>query len=154
VKEQTISTLKMSILISVSLFLVTLSFKNFFYYVPFSNGFSLLSTLQAFTVVGWILLIAAPPLFFAIPQPWNQAKFILYFTSVSLWTVATFLIKIVTLVSYGKIWAEYLTTYPVMFYFEWIVPAFYVWLGIQMYKAVKSSAKSATTAPVAESAAE
>lgn len=131
-KDPKLSTLKVSILISVSLFLVTLSFKSFFYYVPFANGFNLLSSLQALTVLGWILLVAAPPLFFASSLPWSKSKLVLFFTSVGLWTASTLLIKVYTFATLGKIWAEYLTVYPVMIYFEWIVPFFYIWLGVKM----------------------
>jgi hypothetical protein len=133
-KDPKLSTLKVSLLISISLFLITLSFKSFFYYVPFANGFNLLSSLQALTVLGWVLLVAAPPLFFSTAMPWSKSKLTLFFVSVSLWTVSTALIKVYTLATLGKIWAEYLTVYPVMIYFEWVAPAFYIWLGVQMYR--------------------
>ncbi len=133
-KELKISALRVSILVSVSLFLVTLTFKNFFYYVPFMNGFSILGVFQTLSIIGWIALIAAPPLFFASSANWSRSKFALFVASVSTWTGATLLIKIFGLVTVGKLWANYLIVYPVMIYFEWVAPIFYILLGYQVFK--------------------
>ena len=129
-----ISHLHLSILISVFLFLVTLTFKSYFFFKPFEAGLSLLSLLQFLTIIGWISLIALPPLYFSSEYKWTQSKFYSFLGLTTLWTTSTVLIKVYTFVSFGQIWAGYLSTYPVMFFFEWIAPAVYVWIVTKNYK--------------------
>ena len=56
-----------------------------------------------------------------------------------MWTTSTVLIKVYTLVTFGTIWAGYLSTYPVMIYFEWIAPLVYAWIGFKNYKPANPS---------------
>lgn len=131
-----------SLLFSVSLFLITLTFDNYFYYLPFRFGFNLLSFLQFLTICGWILLIAAPPLFLASEFKWTRLKFWLFLSSVSLWTISTLFIKIYTLFSIGQIPYQYLVAFPIMIYFEWIIPILYVYIGWRFYKPVSPLKKT------------
>jgi hypothetical protein len=137
-KSRSVNHLQLSILISVSLFLTTLTFRAYFYYTPFTTGVDLLSFLQFLTICGWVLLVAAPPLFFASEYKWTVGKYWGFLVSVTLWTVSTFLIKIYTLVSIGIINYQYLTSFPILIYLEWIVPALYVYLAVKYYKPVTS----------------
>jgi hypothetical protein len=125
-------------LISVSLFLVTLTFKPYFYYSPFSTGLNFLSILQLATILGWILLIAVPPLVLASEYKWNLARYWTFLGSVSLWTLSTLVIKIYTLVSIGSINYQYLTAFPILIYLEWLVPALYVYIAVKYYKPVSN----------------
>ena len=133
-RESNASNLKLSLILSTALFLVTLTFKSYFYFVPFQAGVNLFSILQALTIIGWISLIAAPPLFFASDYRWTRNKFYLFMVSVLLWTGTTLIIKINTLISFGQIWTGYLTTYPVMIFFEWIAPLIYAVIAYKEYK--------------------
>ncbi len=134
-----ISHLHLSILISVSLFLITLTFKSYFYFRPFEAGFNLLSLLQFLTIIGWISLIAIPPLYFSSEYKWTPSKYYSFIGLTTLWTTSTVLIKVYTLVTFGTIWAGYLSTYPVMIYFEWIAPLVYAWIGFKNYKPANPS---------------
>jgi hypothetical protein len=99
-----------------------------------------MSILQALTIVGWVALIAAPPLFFASEGRWTTKKYYLFLTSVLLWTVVTVVIKIASLISYGQLWVGYLTTYPVMIFFEWIAPLIYAYIAYKEYRPERRSA--------------
>lgn len=129
-----ISHLQLSFLISISLFLITLSFKSYFYFRPFELGFNLLSMLQFLTIIGWISIIALPPLYFASEYKWSTSKYYSFLGLTTLWTTSTVLIKVYTLINLGQVWAGYLATYPVMIYFEWIIPIVYVTIVIKNYK--------------------
>jgi hypothetical protein len=133
-KQRSVSHLQLSILLSISLFFITLTFKSYFYYLPFSQGVSLLAILQFLTLPGWVLLIAVPPLAFASEYKWTQSKYVFFLVSVSLWTLSTLAIKIYTLATFGQVPYQYLVTFPILFYFEWIVPALYVYLALTYYK--------------------
>lgn len=145
-KELNANFFRLSIVISTVLFLVTLTFKSYFYFVPFQAGVSLLSILQALTLIGWVLLVAAPPLFFASEYRWTSKKYYLFLASVLLWTATTFAIKINTLITFGQIFAGYLTTYPVMIFFEWIAPAIYAYIAYKVYRPELRRAPKRTSA--------
>ena len=138
-KAHKVSALQVSVLIASSLLLISLTFKSFFFYVPFANGFSVLGLFQSIALLGFVSLIAAPPLFFASSSNWGRAKFALFAASVSLWTLGTLLIKVYGLITAGKLWANYLLVYPVMIYFEWIAPVFYIFLGLAFYRSSKGT---------------
>lgn len=135
-KSRIINHLQLSILLSVSLFLITLTFRGYFYYTPFSSGFNLLSILQFLTICGWILLVAIPPLAFSSEFKWSSAKYWFFLFSVTLWTLSTLLIKVYTVTTLGTLNYQYLTTFPILIYFEWLVPALYVYLAFNYYKPV------------------
>lgn len=133
-KTRSINHLQLSVILSVMAFSVTLSFPDYFYYLPFTSGVTFLSILQFFMIVGWILLIALPPLFLASEYKWSRSKYAMFMFSVSLWTLSTFLIKVNTFVSFGVVNVRYLTTYPVMIFFEFVIPAIYLYIGFKYYK--------------------
>lgn len=135
--KRSLTHFQVSVIFSTILFLITLTFKSYFYYAPFTNGVDTLSVLQALTLIGWVTLIAVPPLFFASDYVWSKNKFYGFVFSVGLWTAATTLIKLYTLITFGKIWYEYLLTYPTMIVFEWLIPAVYVWIAVNVYKPAK-----------------
>jgi hypothetical protein len=83
-----------------------------------------------------LLLVASPPLFLSSEYKWTATKYWFYMFAVTLWTSSTLLIKFYTLLTLGQIPYQYLVVYPVMFYFEWIIPALYVFVGIKYYKPV------------------
>ena len=135
-KPRQVSHLQLSILLSISLFLITLTFKAYFYYTPFSSGIGLLPLLQFLTLCGWIALVAAPPLFLASEYRWTTLKYWGFLLCVTLWTISTLIIKLNTLINIGTINYQYLTTFPIMIYLEWIVPAIYVYIAVTYYKPI------------------
>jgi hypothetical protein len=135
-KTRVITHLQLSILISISLFLITLTFKAYFYYVPFSSGIGFLAILQFLTLCGWVTLVAIPPLFLASEFKWTAIKYWAFLLSVSLWTIATLMIKLNTLVNIGTINYQYLTAFPILIYFEWIVPALYIYIATKYYRPI------------------
>lgn len=115
-----------SVVLSVAALCIVLSYTNYFVFTPFQDGFNILSTLQFGTIVGWVLLVFAPPLFFFDQQPWTRVKLLLFYASVSFWTIMVTLIKIYQLLTIGQFFAGYLVSIPVLFFFEWILPVLYI----------------------------
>jgi hypothetical protein len=115
-----------SVVLSVAALCIVFSFRNYFIFAPFQQGVSLLSILQFSTIIGWVLLVFAPPLFFFDPQPWSKSKQIAFYVCVGFWTAAVTGIKIYQLLTIGQFFAEYLFRIPVMFFFEWILPVLYI----------------------------
>lgn len=112
--------------------LAILSFPRYFFYVPFSSGINTGSVLAFMTMIGWISLLLAPPLFVGLTVMWSKRRSYWLMASVLLYPVATVMVKISSLVLYGEIWAEYLVTYPILFFLEWLLPAAYVYLAIRL----------------------
>lgn len=124
---------RVSLYASLITTLVVLSFRDYFLFVPFANGFTYLSFLGALSMLGWILLIAVPPMLLANKDArWSGSRKWLFIFASSLWTFATLLIKIYGLATTGQLWANYLIVYPVMFFVEWILPIYYVFLAIRL----------------------
>ena len=139
-----------SLFASVVVLLTALSLKSYFFFVPFETGFNFLSLMAALTLVGWILLVAAPPLLLLSPQSkWTSRRTALLIVSASVWTFATTAIKVYGLAISGRLWADYLALYPIMIFVEWILPAAYVLLALSLQKQSKRSAAAASAAAAA-----
>ena len=120
--------------ISVTCLLVVLSFKQYFFYVPFLNGVTTYSAITAIALVGWIALITVPPFMLRNTDGWSGIKHYVFLGIVSLWTIGTLAVKIYTLINFGTIWANYLVVYPVLALPEWLVPIFYVVTAMKLKK--------------------
>lgn len=128
--------------------LVVLSFRDYFLFVPFANGFNYLSFLGALSELGWILLIAVPPMLLSNKDAkWTSGRKWFFIFVSSLWTIATVLIKIFGLVTTGQLWANYLVVYPVMFFVEWILPLYYVWLAFKLGSKTAAHSSARTEEP-------
>jgi hypothetical protein len=134
---------RVSLYASVVSVLIVLSFKDYFLFVPFSNGVDFLSVMGAFSLLGWVSLVVAPPLLLSNQAArWTSSKKWLLVAAASLWTFSTLLIKIYGLAVTGQLWANYLIVYPVLIFFEWVLPVYYVLLAFKL-------AKELPTRPVA-----
>ena len=133
-----------SILVSVFVVGVVLTFPNYFFFTPFQNGVNVLAILQALTMLGWISLIVTPLVMFRKEDVvWDRNRFYIFAILVSLWTLSTALIKIYNYANFGLWFAGYLWVYKIFIIFEWVLPAFYIWLATDL---LDSSAKPAKRA--------
>lgn len=123
------SNFGVSCIVSIFVFFTILSFQNYFFLIPFKNGFNVLSTLQFTLVVGWILLIFVPPIFFRDSGEWSIRKLYTFYFLVVVYLLSVTGIKIYTLTQFGAIYAEYLFATPILFLLEWILPAFYIYIA-------------------------
>jgi hypothetical protein len=117
---------QLSLGLSAVTLLIIFSFRDYFLYIPFQDGFSVFAFLGFTALVGWISLVVFPPVFFSDNKPWNSFKTILFFLAIGLYTASTLCVKIYSLATIGTFYANYLVLYPALFLIEWLVPGFYV----------------------------
>jgi uncharacterized membrane protein len=141
-KTYSIDIFRVSLALSVISMLIILSFSEFFIYVPLSGGISLLTLLGLFAFIGWIALVVLPPIFLLLIKNWNLIAVIAFISVVSLYTAATFAVKIYSLATMGAIYAQYLILYPALFLVEWIIPAFYIYVALRLRRATQSKASA------------
>jgi hypothetical protein len=129
-----------SIVMSITVVASALSFPQFFLFVPFASGMTLLSTLGFLTLFGWVILAALPPLVLYSRDP-SLAKRagITLFVAAAIYPLATLSVKITGLALYGQLWAEYLLTYPILFVVEWIFPMIYAYIALRIIRASRVS---------------
>jgi hypothetical protein len=133
IKRKLFTHYDMSVLASVFVVGVVLTFPSYFFFTPFQAGFNVLSILQFLTMLGWISLIATPLVMFRRDQVvWERSRFYIFSILVSLWTISTVLIKIYNYVNFGDMFADYLWVYKIFIVFEWLLPAFYIWLAADL----------------------
>jgi hypothetical protein len=137
------NSLTASVIASVVVALTALSFPQYFLIVPFANGVNVLSLLGLATTVGIVALIVLPPLLLRQPNSWSIAKSMFFLFSVSLYTLSTLLIKLYTLATLGRIWADYLIIYPILFFIEWLLPTVYVIFGLRQIRFASLESKKA-----------
>ncbi len=123
------SNFGVSLILSVVVFFTILSFQNYFFLTPFKNGFNVLSVLQFLLVIGWILLIFAPPFFFRDNGEWSIRKLYLFYAAVVVYLISVTGIKIYTASAFGEVYTEYLFATPILFCLEWVLPGFYIYIA-------------------------
>ncbi len=133
---------KISLGLSVISSLIILSFRDYFLYVPFQGGFNLFSFLGFTALIGWICLVLLPPVFFLDTKSWNSTKYIGFFVAVTLFTVSTLGVKIYSLATLGTIFADYLVLYPALFFIEWMLPIFYIFVALSRNKSSRQNERS------------
>jgi hypothetical protein len=131
---------QISLYASLVVCLVALSFQSYFLFVPFANGVNFLAVMAFLTQIGWLLLVAVPPLLLSKKSAnWTGGRVALFIFASTLWTVSTLIIKIYGLVTAGQLWASYLVAYPIMIFVEWILPIFYVVLAVRLARSNRPS---------------
>lgn len=117
--------------------LTALSLKNYFFFLPFENGFGFLSWMAALTLFGWIALVTVPPviLFLEWFNPrWTWIRAASLMATATIWTLSTVIIKIYGLAVSGEFWVGYLFDTPIMVFVEWILPGYYIYVALQLFK--------------------
>jgi hypothetical protein len=132
---------RLSLAASLVSALIILSFRQYFFYLPFQNGFNLLSILGFLALLGWISLVIVPPILLLETENWTLRRHVLFLISVSVWTLSTLAIKIYNLLTFGQIWADYLILYPALFFVEWLLPAYYIYLSLSLRNAFVKESK-------------
>lgn len=149
IKRKLFTQFDISLLISMFVGFIVITFDQYFFFVPFEGGVNVLSVLQALTMVGWIALLAVPPImFYRDDAIWDNQRFWLFVVAVTTWTVSTALIKLYNLINYGSLYADYLWFYPVFILFEWIIPGVYIWLASDLREVVEVQSKPKRQRPV------
>jgi hypothetical protein len=130
---------KPSVALAIIMALAILSFRQYFFYVPFANGFNAISFLGFCALIGWLALLLMPPTLLSMTKTWSTAKSVLLMISVLVYPVSTTFVKIYTLSTYGKIWAQYLALYPILAFIEFVVPAFYIIVAVSLNRRLKAA---------------
>ena len=136
-----LSSSDLSIALATFIALAIMSFRQFFFYVPFENGLTVSTFLSFMAMLGWVSLVLAPPILLSLKSGWTSAKSNLLIAAVLIYPVATTSVKIYTLSTYGRIWAQYLAQYPILFFIEFLVPAIYVIVAINLKRRNSHSAQ-------------
>ncbi len=135
--------------------LAILTYQNYFLFVPFANGISVLSFLASLTILGWVSLLIAPPLILArgmdkgqtnavsSKSEWTGRETLNLIVLGTLWTSTTLAIKVYGLVVSGSLWAGYLLTYPILIFVEWLLPGFYVFVALNLMSEAKKKKSGA-----------
>lgn len=121
--------------VSVAVLATVFSFSQFFLFVPFASGVSLLTVLGFLALVGWVLLVALPPiLLFPRARALSDTTAIALGFAVAIYPLSTLAIKLEGLLRSGELWAEYLWAYPILFVIEWVVPGLYIYIAVKIHK--------------------
>jgi hypothetical protein len=120
------SNLQLSLTISGVLLLQILTFPTFFFLNPFANSLSLFLTVaQVATMVGWIVLVLAPPVLIALRERVGK-RFTLYLSIAALvWPAALLLVRFAVLGLTGDPAINYLFNYPIFIFSDIAVPIIY-----------------------------
>ena len=132
-----------SLILSIASASIVLSFRKFFFYVPFAGGFGFRETFAFIALLGWIALVVIPPLLLRRIERWSDLKTGLLIGAASLYTLATLAIKVNNTVLYGDPFVLYLVNYPALFFLEWLLPAFYISCALLLRKQAAIEAKAA-----------
>jgi hypothetical protein len=118
--------LRLSLIISGVLLLQILTFPTFFFLNPFANSLSILLTVaQVATMIGWIVLLIAPPVLVAMRERVGK-RFTLYLSIAALvWPAALLLVRFAVLSLTGDLAINYLFNYPIFIFSDIAVPILY-----------------------------
>lgn len=118
--------LRLSLIISGVLLLQILTFPTFFFLNPFANSLSILLTVaQVATMIGWIVLLLAPPLLIALRERVGK-RFTLYLSIAALvWPAALLIVRFAVLSLTGDPAINYLFNFPIFIFSDIAVPILY-----------------------------
>ena len=120
---------RFSLLTSIYLLFIVLSFREYFFFLPnFSRPQTLIALTQIFTTIGWIALIVAPPVLLRKSQVMGRAKSLLFLASVLIWPLSTMIIKALNYFYFDAPYIDYLGVHPLFILFEYVIPAVYVFM--------------------------
>lgn len=118
-----------SILTSIYLAFIIVSFRDFFFFVPnFSRPYPVIAFVQIITTLGWIALIVIPPY---VLTNWSRlGRFAqpLLLAGALIWPISTLIIKGLYLTFYGNPFIGYLGEHPLFLLMEYGIPAMYLYI--------------------------
>jgi hypothetical protein len=121
-----------SILTSIYIVFIVLSFREYFFFTPnFSRPYPVIAFVQLLTALGWISLIALPPLaLLNWPRLGRHASSMLLIGAL-VWPLSTLAIKGLNLWFYGNPFIGYLGDHPIFLLMEYGFPALYLYVWRQ-----------------------
>jgi hypothetical protein len=120
---------RFSLLTSIYLLFIVLSFREYFFFLPnFSRPQTLIALTQIFTTIGWIALIVAPPILLRKSQVMGRSRSLLFLASVLIWPLSTMAIKVLNYYYFDAPYIDYLGVHPLFILFEYVIPAVYVFM--------------------------
>lgn len=124
---------ELSLLTSLYLFLVVISFRNYFFFLPnFSRSEKPIAFTQVMTTIGWVALISIPPLLLRNSQRWGKFYSFTFLATALIWPLSTLTIKLLNLIYFGTPYVGYLSAHPLFLLMEFAVPAFYIYLWVKI----------------------
>jgi hypothetical protein len=118
--------LRLSVIVSAVLALQILTFPTFFFLNPLSNSLSVFLTIaQISSMVGWIVLLAAPPLLIALRERVGKRFNLFLAIAALIWPVALVLVRFAVLALTGDPAINYLFNYPIFIFSDVVVPILY-----------------------------
>lgn len=125
--------------ITVVILATVLSFPQFFLFIPFDGGLNFLAFMGFLTLLGWIGLAVIPPIvLLGRAETLSRFGAVLLAVSVLIYPLSTSTIKIYGLATTGQFWGQYLFTYPILLALEWLLPIFYLYIALRVYRGAKN----------------
>jgi hypothetical protein len=123
-----------TVVYSIVFFFITLTFPNYFYFLPSAQDQDIRPLLLGLYLGAWPLAVILPPFILIFVKKTGFTRFLatMYLLSVLLWPVITLLIKIRSLIAYGTASTEYWGLYPIFILLEilWpisVVIVYFIW---------------------------
>jgi hypothetical protein len=132
----------LSVVTSIYLFFVVISFRNYFFFLPnFARPEKPIAFMQVMTTIGWVSLIFIPPLLLRNREKWGKFSSVIFLASSLIWPASTLIIKSLNYLYFGSPYVGYLKLHPLFLLMEFAVPVFYclIWVRIRRQKIEKRS---------------
>ncbi len=121
-----------SVLTSIYLVFIVLSFRDYFFFVPnFSRPYPVIAFVQVLTALGWISLITLPPLALLIWSRLGRHGSTILLIGALIWPLSTLTIKALYLSFYGNPYVGYMGDHPLFLLMEYGIPALYLYIWRQ-----------------------
>ena len=119
----------LSVLTSVYTVFIVLSFREFFFFIPnFSRPYPVIAFVQVLTALGWIALVALPPLALLNWSRLGRLAPAMVLIGALVWPISTLMIKALYLAFYGNPFMGYLGEHPLFLLMEYGIPAMYLYI--------------------------
>jgi len=121
-----------SVLTSIYIVFIVLSFREYFFFIPnFSRPYPVIAFVQVLTALGWISLIALPPLALLNWSRLGRLSSTMLLIGALIWPLSTLTIKALYLSFYGNPFIGYIGDHPLFLLMEYGIPALYLYIWRQ-----------------------
>jgi hypothetical protein len=118
-----------SVLTSIYIVFIILSFREYFFFIPnFSRPYPVIAFVQVLTALGWISLIALPPLALLNWSRLGRLSSTMLLIGALVWPLSTLTIKALYLSFYGNPFIGYIGDHPLFLLMEYGIPALYLYI--------------------------